>query len=75
MTREFGFGGKRPDLVEKRARSTQKYVARNRINCLSWPAQSPDLNIIENVWLFIKQKLQSCIGTIKSKENLIEEIL
>lgn len=57
-----------------RARSTQEYVARNRINCLSWPAQSPDLNIIENVWLFIKRKLQSRSGAIKSKENLIEEI-
>ena len=57
-----------------RARSTQEYVARNHINCLSWPAQSPDLNIIENVWLYIKRKLQTRTGWIHSRADLIEEI-
>ena len=43
-------------------------------NCLSWPAQSPDLNVIEIMWLFIKRKLQSCSWAVKSKADLIEEI-
>lgn len=47
-----------------RSRLTQDFVARNRIKNMSWPAQSPELNIIENVWLYIKRKLQSRIHMI-----------
>lgn len=39
-----------------------------------WPAQSPDLNPIENLWAIIKQRRCSKFGVPRSKNELIEQI-
>ena len=57
-----------------RARIVKEYTARNHIKCMSWPPQSPDINIIENIWLHIKKKLNSKITRINSNEDLFSEI-
>ena len=41
------------------------------MNC---PAQSPDLNVIENIWLYIKRKLEVRIHKINSNNDLFREI-
>jgi len=40
------------------ARSTVEYKLRNNIKSFFWPAEFPDINIIENIWLLLKNALK-----------------
>lgn len=51
-----------------------KFFEDNGISTLDWPAQSPDLNPIENLWAIIKQKRAKKFGMPTSRNELISQI-
>ena len=51
------------------ARYKRIFLVLRGIKRLPWPSQFPNINIIENVWLFLKRKLYS--NPPKTKEELI----
>lgn len=57
------------------SRYTIQWKQRNQIPCMMWPAQSPDINIIENVWRKMKILLQRRVHEIHSRNDLIDTVL
>lgn len=56
------------------ARLVKDFLVQENVSVLPWPAQSPDLNPIENLWAIIKRKLASEFPTPKTRSELIANV-
>ena len=63
-----------PSILSTQCLHGRKWYKWYGINATSWPAQSLDINIIENIWLRLKRHLQSIKNSINSQEQLITEV-
>jgi len=59
----------------RRAVFTNLWKTGNHISSVTWPAQSLDINVIENVWKVIKLHVQKYLSAIKSRQDLAMSVL
>ena len=57
-----------------RAHTVDNYKDQSEVTSVEWLAQSPDLNIIQNIWLYMKRELQKSAINIATKNDLLREI-
>ncbi len=52
------------------ARAVKAFLRQERIEIIEWPPYSPDLNPIENLWQWIKRKLETEYPVCNSAEEI-----
>lgn len=57
-----------------KAKYTQDYIKDASITAMSWPATSPDLNPIENLWFFLCREVDAGGRQFDSAEDLPRQL-
>ena len=56
------------------ARIIKEYFSQQQLTILEWPANSPDLNPIENLWAIVKRRLDQFENRPKTFDELWEQV-
>lgn len=56
------------------ARLTQAYLEAQGVNVLPWPAYSPDMNLIENLWDYLSRQLANRVPQPPNQQQLIQAL-
>jgi len=56
------------------SRAAKTFLTEANISVLEWPANSPDVNIIENIWAYIKKRLDDYTEDPKGLDELWERV-
>lgn len=56
------------------AKSTMSYIKKSNIPLMEWPPNSPDINIIETVWSYLKDQLNKYTEDVKTLKELWERV-
>ena len=57
-----------------RAHVVHEYMENNNIHHTEWPAQYPDINPIENIWLKLKRDIEPKAVNIQTQNDLIAAV-
>ena len=55
--------------------TVKEFLRENNIEFLDWPPYSPDLNPIENVWQWIKIKLETEFPPAENEDELFDSVV
>jgi hypothetical protein len=56
------------------SKMTREWLTVNKIDVIDWPAQSPDMNPIENLWAIIDRRIRRRVKQPTNSEELWEAI-